>query len=111
MRRMLGRVVMLVAVLMLSAGLPRAGPDTDVGIEQYITQAQDAQYTFGAIVPPAVDLRVTEQFVAGASLAESRSPLVITRTQRYVDTVHTNTATATSRFIHRTDNGWRTLRT
>ena len=114
MRKMLSGIVtvVLVAMLMFSVDLPRDGPVyNDVGAEQsYIV---DAVHNIGMAVSANEQLAV-EHFVAVSSvlLVETRSEPAVLRNQRDGGYAYTGIAPALEfRFTHRTDNGWRILRT
>ncbi len=111
MRKTLGVVVMLVVALMISANFSRAGPDDTVAVEQ--TYLANASLDIGTISGQLDVVRTTEQVFAVSSLSVSRSTTVVVRDTSDVEqwTHNRSVSTYGSRAIHRTDNGWRVLRT
>ena len=110
MRRMLGIVVMLVIALMISANLSRAGPDDTVAVEQ--TYMVNAPLDIGTISDRLDTLRTTIEVLVVSALSLSRSTSVVARAGNVEQWAHDRRVSAAgSRAIHRTDNGWRVLRT
>lgn len=119
MRKMLCIVAMLVVALVVSANLPRAGPDmvsdfdsiTEVENITYLNAAHD----IGAIlvIVSTEPFTAEQMFAVVSSLRESRSPAVV-QNQRNVrlGADHTNAMTLLDfRLTHQTDTSWRPMRT
>lgn len=111
MRKMLGVIVMLVVALMISANFSRAGPDDTIAVEQ--TYLANASLDIGTIADRLDVLRTTEQVVVVSSLSVSRSTSVVARDTSDVEQWMHNRRVSAARSLamHRTDNGWRVLRT
>jgi hypothetical protein len=117
MRKMLCIVVMLVVALVVSANLPRAGPDmvsdfdsiTEVENITYLNAAHD----IGAFVIVFTEPLTAEQtFAVISSLRESRSSLVAQdrRTVQLRDNRNVMTL-LDFRLSRQTDTSWRPMRT
>lgn len=115
MRKALSIVALLVVALMFSANLPRAGPDMDTVpiIENTIAldDSLDVGAIFGVFSAELFTIEHAQALMAISSPREARSPLVI-RNQRDELIRYASAPTSLdSRTTHRTDNGWKPMRT
>jgi hypothetical protein len=120
MRKMLCIVAMLVVALVVSANLPRAGPDMVSDLDNAISQVENTTYLNAAhdIGAISVAFSVEELFTAEETFAvvssprESRSP-VVTRNQDSVSLRGYNDMMTLLdfRLSHQTDTGRRPMRT
>lgn len=119
MRKMLCVVVMLVVALVISANLPRAGPDMVADFDSAISEVESATYLnafhdIGAnfVIVSTEPLTAEQTFAVISSVRESRSSLVVqdrrnvhSRDNRHVMTL------LDFRLTHQTDTGRSPMRT
>jgi hypothetical protein len=114
---MLCIVAMLMVALVVSANLSRAGPDMvfDSEVENITYLVNASQHDIGTVEIAAEQLAIerSTMVVSSSVLIETRSNLVESRNLRDITgNAYNDIATSPEfRFTHRSENGWRVLRT
>lgn len=120
MRKMLCVVAMLVVALVISANLPRAGPDMVTDFDSAISEVENTTYLNAAhdigailVIVSAEPFTVERMFTVVSSLRESRLPVVVQDRRNVRLGVDTNDAMTLLdfRLNHRPDTRWSPMRT